>query len=88
MHNLAAALYTLEAEERRLLEYLQRAKLPGGACLYDPKYVLRLARERKRSRACVQLLCELKLWEDAVALALAAGGGAQLGTGWGCVLML
>jgi hypothetical protein len=46
--NLAVALLSLEADEARLLEFLGRARNPLGRPLFDPKYALRLARERDR----------------------------------------
>eukprot|EP00877_Chromochloris_zofingiensis_P007678 jgi/Chrzof1/3163/Cz12g14060.t1 len=71
IHNLAVALLSSDADERRLLEFLQRARNLLGRPFYDPKYALRLVKERGRPRACVKLLCELGLFEDAVDLALA-----------------
>lgn len=68
--NLAVALLSLEESENRLLDLLARARNPLGKPLFDPKYALRLAKERNRRRACVKLLCELCLFEDAVSLAL------------------
>ncbi|BDA49156.1 Vacuolar protein sorting-associated protein 18 homolog [Coccomyxa sp. Obi] len=70
VHNLAVTLYSKEADERRLLEYLQTAKDTFGKPYYDAQFALRVARQNGRLRACVQLLCELQLHEDAVALAL------------------
>ena len=46
--NLAVALLSLEESEGRLLELLARARNPLGKPLFDPKYALRLAKERNR----------------------------------------
>lgn len=56
-------LYSKEADERRLLEYLQSAKDNFGKPHYDAQFALRVARQNGRLRACVQLLCELQLHE-------------------------
>eukprot|EP00878_Enallax_costatus_P011969 GHUV01012497.1.p1 GENE.GHUV01012497.1~~GHUV01012497.1.p1 ORF type:complete len:1028 (+),score=282.75 GHUV01012497.1:49-3132(+) len=69
--NLGVALLSLESSEGRLLDFLARVRNPLGKPLFDVKYALRLAKERNRRHACVKLLCELGLYEDAVALALA-----------------
>ncbi|DBA75172.1 hypothetical protein WJX77_011350 [Trebouxia sp. C0004] len=70
IHHLAAALYCLEEEEAPLLQYLANARDLLGKPLYDPQTALRLARQRNKLQACVQLLCDLNLYEDAVVLAL------------------
>ncbi|KIY94538.1 Vacuolar protein sorting-associated protein 18 [Monoraphidium neglectum] len=71
VHNLAVALLSLDPDEGPLLDYLSRAgRDPLGRPLYDAKYALRLARDRDRPRACVKLLSQLGLHQDAVALAL------------------
>jgi hypothetical protein len=46
--NLAVALLSLEESEGRLLELLARARNPLGKPLFDPKYALRLAKDRNR----------------------------------------
>eukprot|EP00879_Flechtneria_rotunda_P019362 GHRR01020334.1.p1 GENE.GHRR01020334.1~~GHRR01020334.1.p1 ORF type:complete len:907 (+),score=281.55 GHRR01020334.1:278-2998(+) len=68
--NLAVSLLSLEESEGRLLDFLARARNPLGKPLFDAKYALRLAKERNRRHACVKLLCQLGLFEDAVSLAL------------------
>lgn len=46
--NLAVALLSLEESETRLLDFLARARNPMGKPLFDPKYALRLAKDRNR----------------------------------------
>jgi len=46
--NLAVALLSLEESEGRLLDFLARARNPLGKPLFDPKYALRLAKDRNR----------------------------------------
>jgi hypothetical protein len=46
--NLAVALLSLEESENRLLDLLARARNPLGKPLFDPKYALRLAKDRNR----------------------------------------
>lgn len=58
-----AALYCLEEEEAPLLQYLANARDSQGKPLYDPQTALRLARQRNKLQACVQLLCDLNLYE-------------------------
>ncbi len=58
-----AALYCLEEEEAPLLQYLANARDLLGKPLYDPQTALRLARQRNKLQACVQLLCDLNLYE-------------------------
>ena len=49
MHNLAVALLSLDADEGPLLDYLSATGRNAlGRPLYDPKYALRLARDRDR----------------------------------------
>ncbi len=60
---LQAALYCLEDEEAPLLQYLANARDLLGRPLYDPQTALRLARQRNKLQACVQLLCDLNLYE-------------------------
>jgi hypothetical protein len=49
VHNLAVALLSLDADEAPLLDYLSRAGRNAlGRPLYDPKYALRVARDRDR----------------------------------------
>jgi hypothetical protein len=80
VHDLAVALLCAEpAGEAALLEYLAHARRPpgggpaAGRPLYDPHAALRAAREAGRTRACVALMCDLGLWDDAAAAALGAG---------------
>lgn len=73
VHNLSASLHALAPDEGPLLSYLAAAKTPLGGCLYDPRYVLRLARQRGCTRAVVALLQELRLWDEAVEAALQQG---------------
>ena len=56
-------LFSKDADERRLLEYLQTAKDSFGKPYYDAQFALRVARQNGRLNACVQLLCELQLHE-------------------------
>jgi len=70
LHNLAVSLYSSQGDEAELISYLSRAKGPLGRPLYDQKFALRLARERNRERACVQLLSDMGMFQDATALAL------------------
>ncbi|KAK9832068.1 hypothetical protein WJX81_003754 [Elliptochloris bilobata] len=70
VHNLAVALYAAAEDEGALLEYLAAARDPLGAPLYEPQFALRVARQGGHLKACVQLFCELNLYEDAVMLAL------------------
>ena len=58
-----AALYCLEEEEAPLLQYIANARDLLGKPLYDPQTALRLARQRNKLQACVQLLCDLNLYE-------------------------
>jgi hypothetical protein len=46
--NLAVALLSLEESEGRLLDFMSRARTPLRKPLFDPKYALRLAKERNR----------------------------------------
>jgi hypothetical protein len=52
--NLAVALLSLEESEGRLLDFLSRARTPLRKPLFDPKYALRLAKERNR---CADVYC-------------------------------
>ena len=45
------------------MDYLASARGPLGNPLYDPQAALRLARQHKQQRACVELLWELGLFE-------------------------
>ena len=63
LHALQAALYCLEDEEGPLLRYLANARDLLGRPLYDPQTALRLARQRNKLHACVELLCDLNLYE-------------------------
>lgn len=60
---LQAALYCLEEQEGPLLQYLASARDLLGRPLYDPQTALRLARQRNKLQASVQLLCDLNLYE-------------------------
>ena len=60
---LQAALYCSEEQEGPLLQYLASARDLLGRPLYDPQTALRLARQRNKLQACVQLLCDLNLYE-------------------------
>ena len=57
------ALYCSESDDYTLMEYLATARDPLGKPLYAPQAALRLARQHKRLRACVELLWELTLFE-------------------------
>mmetsp|Transcript_23999 Transcript_23999/g.66689 ORF Transcript_23999/g.66689 Transcript_23999/m.66689 type:complete len:1007 (-) Transcript_23999:341-3361(-) len=70
LHNLAVSLYSSQDDEGSLLAYMEEAKGPLGRPLYDEKFALRLARERNRARACVQLLSDMGMFQDATILAL------------------
>ena len=60
---MQAALYCLEEQEGPLLQYLANARDLLGRPLYDPQTALRLARQRNKLQASVQLLCDLNLYE-------------------------
>ena len=45
------------------MQYLANARDLLGKPLYDPQTALRLARQRNKLLACVQLLCDLNLYE-------------------------
>lgn len=60
---MQAALYCSEEQEGPLLQYLASARDLLGRPLYDPQTALRLARQRNKLQACVQLLCDLNLYE-------------------------
>uniref|UniRef100_A0A7S1SRU6 Pep3/Vps18 RING C-terminal domain-containing protein n=1 Tax=Tetraselmis chuii TaxID=63592 RepID=A0A7S1SRU6_9CHLO len=70
LHNLAISLYSAKDDEADLLAYLKQAKGPLGTPYYDAKFALRLARERNRQHACVQLLSDMGMYQDATALAI------------------
>lgn len=57
------ALYAAADDEGALLEYLAAARDPLGAPMYEPLFALRVARQGGCLTACVQLLCELALYE-------------------------
>lgn len=63
---LQAALYCSEKQEGPLLQYLASARDLLGRPLYDPQTALRLARQRNKLQACVQLLCDLNLYEVSI----------------------
>ena len=62
------ALYAAAEDEGALLEYLGAARDPLGAPLYEPQFALRVARQDGHLKACVQLLCELNLYEARIML--------------------
>ena len=64
------ALYAAAEDEGALLEYLGAARDPLGAPLYEPQFALRVARQGGHLKACVQLLCELNLYEARIMLPL------------------
>lgn len=72
--NLAVALLSLEESEDRLLDLLARARNPLGKPLFDPKYALRLAKERNR---CVR--GGVLLWQWLEEQAQCGGAGATHG---------
>ncbi|KAG2496729.1 hypothetical protein HYH03_005142 [Edaphochlamys debaryana] len=82
VHNLAAALYSLEPGEEgeaALLRYLTRGGRYGSTPLYDTQYALRLAQECGKPRAAVRLMCQLGMYPDAVRSALALDLGLAKG---------
>eukprot|EP00210_Caulerpa_lentillifera_P005686 g5438.t1 len=71
IHNLAIELYSQDPNEEKLVAFIKKsAEEAIGALSFDGKYALRLIRERGRKRACVVMLCVLKMYEDAISLAL------------------
>lgn len=67
---LAVALYAAEGSEARLLAFLKSARTADGRLLYDPHAALRVCRDANCLDACVELLCEVQAYDDAVAVAL------------------
>ena len=61
--SLQVALYTLNADEAPLLQYLASARDVLGRPLYDPQFALRLARQRGCLRACITLFCDVGMYE-------------------------
>ena len=57
------ALYSGDADEAALMDYLEAARDVLGAPLYNPEAALRFARQAGHLRACVALLCQLELFE-------------------------
>jgi hypothetical protein len=55
--NLAVALLSLEDSEGRLLDFMARARTPLRKPLFDPKYALRLAKDRNRCECCSGRVC-------------------------------
>ena len=57
------SLYSQDADEQRLLQYLRSARGSLGSPLYEPQFALQVARQHSKLNACVLLLCELNLHE-------------------------
>ena len=60
---MQVSLYSQDADEQRLLQYLRSARGSLGSPLYEPQFALQVARQHSKLNACVQLLCELNLHE-------------------------
>jgi hypothetical protein len=64
IHNMLLALHAQQADSEPLEEFIQNSES------YDDKYALRLCLEAQKLRACVLVYSKMKLYEDAVSLAL------------------
>ena len=60
---MQVSLYSQDADEQRLLQYLRSSRGSLGFPLYEPQFALQVARQHSKLNACVQLLCELNLHE-------------------------
>ena len=60
---IQVSLYSQDADEQRLLQYLRSARGSLGSPLYEPQFALQVARQHSKLNACVLLLCELNLHE-------------------------
>jgi len=69
LHNYLVSLY-VRVDPETLMTYLNSQGQDAAAVAYDPHFVLRLCREHKLTRACVQVSALLGQWESAVDLAL------------------
>eukprot|EP01083_Nonionella_stella_P063753 165705_1 len=67
IHNYLISLYCKQPSEANLLKFIkQHAAKP----LFDVKYALRLCHQEDKRRSCVELYKMMKLWEEAIRLAL------------------
>lgn len=69
IHNYLLSLYAILRPER-LTQYLDIQGVDPDEISYDLKYALRLCMEHDRKRACVHIYSLMKLFEEAVDLAL------------------
>mmetsp|Transcript_1320 Transcript_1320/g.3893 ORF Transcript_1320/g.3893 Transcript_1320/m.3893 type:complete len:989 (-) Transcript_1320:17-2983(-) len=67
LHNLLVSLLAQQADEKELLAFLHAL---AGRHVFDFKYGLRVCTENRKRRACVHIYGEMRLFEEAVALAL------------------
>eukprot|EP00002_Diphylleia_rotans_P023649 TRINITY_DN4651_c0_g1_i3.p1 TRINITY_DN4651_c0_g1~~TRINITY_DN4651_c0_g1_i3.p1 ORF type:complete len:921 (+),score=186.87 TRINITY_DN4651_c0_g1_i3:58-2820(+) len=65
IHNYLLSLYAQQEDERDLLAFLDQEDL-----CYDKKYALRVCREHHRHQACVKLYSSMRLFDEAIDLAI------------------
>jgi len=68
IHNYLIALYASQEDEEPLLAFLRSQR--GGRCSFDLRYALRVCMRRGRTTACVHIYSMMRLYEEAVNLAL------------------
>ena len=68
IHNYLIALYASQEDEEPLLTFLRSQR--GGRCSFDLRYALRVCMRRGRTTACVHIYSMMRLYEEAVNLAL------------------
>lgn len=67
IHNYLLSQYAKMSDESMLMQFLRKY---GDAPVYDVKYALRVCMQEGRKRACVAIYGAMKLYEEAVELAL------------------
>ena len=67
IHNYLISLYCKQRSEAELLKFIEQQKVRP---LFDVKYALRLYHQEHKTRSCVELYKIMKLYEEAIRLAL------------------
>ena len=67
IHNYLISLYCKQRTEAELLKFIEQQKAKP---LFDVKYALRLCHQEHKTRSCVELYKIMKLYEEAIRLAL------------------
>ena len=70
IHNYLLSLFARQPDEKNLLHFIEDQTSRSSLPHFDLRYALRVCMRERKERACIHIYSAMKLYEEAVELAL------------------